>query len=76
LILLLYFQFSFLNHFPFFKSDSNAWLGEVYIGPNSKLAIGEKLLLLCGTPDSPVVGTGQSNAMSGAPLAIGSDYCR
>jgi hypothetical protein len=33
---------------------SNGWLGEVYIGPNSKLAIGEKLLLLYGTPDNPV----------------------
>jgi hypothetical protein len=27
---------------------------------------------LCGTPDSPVVGTGQSNVLSDAPLAVGS----
>jgi hypothetical protein len=26
----------------------------VFIAPNTKLAVGEKLLLLCGTPDSPV----------------------
>jgi hypothetical protein len=29
-------------------------LGEVYIDPNSKLAVGEKFLLLCGIPDSLV----------------------
>jgi hypothetical protein len=50
----------------------NGWLGGVYIGPNSKLSVGEKLLLLYGTPDSPVVGTGQSSALSGAPLPVGS----
>jgi hypothetical protein len=27
----------------------------VFIAPNTKLAIGEKLLLLCGTPDGSVV---------------------
>jgi hypothetical protein len=27
-------------------------------------------MLLCGTPDSPVVGTGQSGSLSGAPLAV------
>jgi hypothetical protein len=48
-------------------------LGEVYIGHNSKLAIVEKLVLLYGTPDTPVVGTGQFCALSGAPLAIRSD---
>jgi hypothetical protein len=37
---------------------SNGWLGGVYIGPNLKLAIREKLMFLCGTLDSPVVGTG------------------
>jgi hypothetical protein len=55
---------------------SNGRLGEVYIGPNYKLAIGEKLLLFCGTPDILVVGTRQSGAMSGAPLAVGSDHSR
>jgi hypothetical protein len=36
-------------------TPSNGRLGEVYIGPNSKVAVGEKLLLLCCTPDSPVI---------------------
>jgi hypothetical protein len=40
-------------------TPSNARLGEVYIGPNSKLAVREKQLLLCGTPNSPMVGTEQ-----------------
>jgi hypothetical protein len=34
-------------------TPSNDRLGDVFIGPNSILAIGEKMLL-CGTPDSPV----------------------
>jgi hypothetical protein len=42
------------------------------MGPNSKLDVGEKLLLLCGTPDNPVVVIGQSGALSGAPLSVGS----
>jgi hypothetical protein len=50
----------------------NGQLGEVYISPNTKLAVREKMLLLCGTPDSPMVGTVQSSALSGAPLAVGS----
>jgi hypothetical protein len=54
-------------------TPSNGRLDGVYIGPNSKLAVGEKLLLLCGTPEHPVVGTGQSGVLSGVPLAIGSD---
>jgi hypothetical protein len=54
-------------------TPSNDRLGEVYIGHNSKLAIVEKLVLLYGTPDTPVVGTGQFCALSGAPLAIRSD---
>jgi hypothetical protein len=51
---------------------SNGQLGEVYIG----LPIGEKLLLLYGTPNNPVVGTGQSGVLSGAPLAVGSNVGR
>jgi hypothetical protein len=47
-------------------------LGDVFIGPNSILAVGGKATAFYGTPDSPVVGTGQSNALSGAPLAVGS----
>jgi hypothetical protein len=57
-------------------TPSNGRLGEVYIGPNSKLAIGEKLLLLYGTPDSLVVGSKQSGALSSVPLAVGSEGCR
>jgi hypothetical protein len=57
-------------------TPSNDWLGEVYIGSNSKLAVGEKLLLLFGKPDSLMVGTRQSGALSHAPLAVGSDRCR
>jgi hypothetical protein len=41
-------------------------LDEVYIGPNSKLAVGEKTTALRVTPDSPMVGTRQSGAMSDA----------
>jgi hypothetical protein len=52
-------------------TPSNGRLGEVYMGPNSKLAIGEKLLLLCSTPNSPVVGIRQSGTLSGAPLVVG-----
>jgi hypothetical protein len=43
-------------------TPSNGLLGGVYIGPNSKLSIREKLLLLYGTPDNTVVG-----------IAVGSD---
>jgi hypothetical protein len=48
-------------------TPSNGRLGQVFIGPNSKLAVGEKLLLLCGTPDSPVVHRTAYCSMSGAP---------
>jgi hypothetical protein len=61
---------------PWAPTPSNGQFDEVYIGPSSKLAIGEKLLLLCNTPDNPVVGTRQSGTLSGAPLAVGSDSCR
>jgi hypothetical protein len=43
-------------------TPSNGLLSGVYIGPNLKLSVREKLLLLCGTPDNTVVG-----------IAIGSD---
>jgi hypothetical protein len=52
-------------------TPSNDRLGEVYIGISSKLAVGEKLLLLSDTPDSLVVGIRQSGALSSAPLAVG-----
>jgi hypothetical protein len=42
----------------------------VFIAPNTKLAVGGKLLLLCGTPDSPVVGTRRSGAPVRCPLAV------
>jgi hypothetical protein len=57
-------------------TPSNGRLGEVYTGPNSKLAVGEKMLLLCGTQDNLVVGTEQSCALFGAPLVVGSDVGR
>jgi hypothetical protein len=57
-------------------TPSNDRLGEVYIGPNSKLSVREKLMLLYGTPDSPVVGIGQSDDLSSASLAVGSDVGR
>jgi hypothetical protein len=47
-------------------TPSNSQLGDVYIGPISNIAIGEKVAPLYGTPDSPVVGIGQSTAMSSA----------
>jgi hypothetical protein len=48
-------------------TPSNGQLGEVYLGSNTIITIGGKATALCGTPDGPVVGTGQS----GAPLAVG-----
>jgi hypothetical protein len=39
----------------------------VFIAPNTKLAIGEKLFSLCGTPDSPVVHRTTHFSLSGAP---------
>jgi hypothetical protein len=48
-------------------TPSNDWLGDVFIGPNSILDNGEKMLL-CGTPDSPVEAPN-----SPVRLAIGSD---
>jgi hypothetical protein len=53
-------------------TPSNGWMGKVYIGPNSIIAIGGKATNLYDTLDSPMVGTGQSDALSGAPLAVGS----
>jgi hypothetical protein len=53
-------------------TPSNGWLGKVYIGPNSIIAVGGKAATLYGTPESPLVGTGQSSALSGVPLAVGS----
>jgi hypothetical protein len=53
-------------------TPSNGRLSDVYIDPNSIIAVGGKVVALYGTPDSPVVGTGQSGALSGAPLAVGS----
>jgi hypothetical protein len=48
-------------------TPSNGRLGEVYIGPNSKIAVGEKAAVLCGTPDSLVVHRTAHCSMSGAP---------
>jgi hypothetical protein len=53
-------------------TPSNGRLGEVYIGPNSIIVVGGKAAALCGTPESPLVGTGQSSALSGVPLVVGS----
>ena len=53
-------------------TPSNGRLGDVFIGPNSIITVGGKAAVLYGTPDHPVVGTGQCSALSGAPLAIGS----
>jgi hypothetical protein len=39
----------------------------VFIAPNTNRAVGEKLLLLCGTPDSPVVHRTAHSSLSGAP---------
>jgi hypothetical protein len=39
----------------------------VFISPNTNIAVGEKLLLLCGTPDSPVVHRTAQCSMSGVP---------
>jgi hypothetical protein len=36
-------------------TPSNGWLGELYIGPNLKLAIGEKTTALYVTPYSPML---------------------
>jgi hypothetical protein len=38
----------------------------VFIAPNTNRAVGEKFLLLCGTPDSPVVHRTAHCSMSGA----------
>jgi hypothetical protein len=54
-------------------TPSNARLGEVYIDPNSKLGVGEKLLLLYGTLDSPVVGTAPDSPLD---PTIAGDRCR
>jgi hypothetical protein len=61
-------------------TPSNGWLGEVYIGPNSKIAVGEKLQFSAahrtvrwcirqsgGAPDSPVVHRTTHCSLSGAP---------
>jgi hypothetical protein len=53
-------------------TPSNGQLGEVYISPNTIIAIGGKVATLYGTPNIPVVGTRQSGALSGTPLAVGS----
>jgi hypothetical protein len=54
-------------------THSNGRLGQVFIGPNSKLAVGEKLqssaahrTVRCA-PDSPVVHRTAPCSMSGAP---------
>jgi hypothetical protein len=39
----------------------------VFIAPNTNVATGEKLLLLCGTQDSPVVHRTSHCSLSGAP---------
>jgi hypothetical protein len=39
----------------------------VFIAPNTNRAVGEKLLLLCDTPDSPVVHRITHCSMFGAP---------
>jgi hypothetical protein len=51
-------------------TPSTSRLGEVYIGPNTIIVVGGKAAALCSTPDSPVVGTRQSCALSGALLAV------
>jgi hypothetical protein len=35
----------------------NGRLGDVFIGPNTIIAIGGKVAALRGTPDNPMVGT-------------------
>jgi hypothetical protein len=52
-------------------------VGGVYIGPNSILAVGEKLLL-CGTPDSPVrlaVGSDMQVTIGAAGFYTGQSGC-
>jgi hypothetical protein len=39
----------------------------VFIAPNTNRAVGEKLLLLCGTADSPVLHRTSHCSLSGAP---------
>jgi hypothetical protein len=56
-------------------TPSNGRLGEVYIDPNSKLAVAEKLMLLYDTPNSPVVGARQSSAPLAIGLTIAGDHC-
>jgi hypothetical protein len=52
----------------------------VFIAPNTNIAVGERLLLLCGTPDSPVVHRtthcGLSGAPSRCPVRAGDRWCR
>jgi hypothetical protein len=54
-------------------TPSNGRLGEVYIGPNSKIAVGEKLQFSAahgqsdGAPDSPVVHRTAHCSLSSAP---------
>jgi hypothetical protein len=42
----------------------------ILLSTYSIIAVKGKATALYGTPDSPVVGTGQSGALSGAPLAV------
>jgi hypothetical protein len=49
------------------SSHTLKWpVGVVFIGPNTILAIGEKLLC-CGTPDNPVGSPDSLVPLSGAP---------
>jgi hypothetical protein len=47
-------------------TPSNGQLGDVFIGPNSILAVGEKILLY-GTPNCPVEAPDSPVPLSGAP---------
>jgi hypothetical protein len=47
------------------------WVKYIY-RPQLNYSRWRKAAALCGTPDSPVVGIEQSDALFGAPLAIGS----
>jgi hypothetical protein len=52
----------------------------VFIAANTNIAVGEKLMLLCGTPDSPVVHRTAHCSLSGAPsrcsVRAGDRWCR
>jgi hypothetical protein len=51
----------------FLGSHTLKWsVGRVFIGPNTILAVGEKVLL-CGTMDSPVQASDSRVHLSGAP---------